>query len=429
MDTKPRLVVVTTNYPFTFNGGETMFVAPEMARLAQEFEALTVAPLHTGGDRLDVPRGVDVDVRLAGMLRRGRIGAHVAALFGRGFWPEMRRGWRHGGWVGVARVWRWAAIAQVTARWARATYAASSPLLFYTYWRGGSTLALARLTSQRPMTGVVTRVHRYELYEDAFEPPFQPWHPALYSALCLTATISQDGLDYLLAAGVEAARLDLYRLGTEPLPERASASVDGVVRVVSCSQVTAVKRVPRIAEALVALARRHVAQRFEWTHFGAGAEFDRVRAIAAQAPRNLTIHLRGQVANEEVRQHYTSASVDGFVLLSESEGLPVSIQEAASAGVPVIATDVGGVRELVGDDNGILLALASGTEVVVDALERVLLDPDVGQRQARRDASFRRWQGSFDAQTNHTRFAQRLRVLLDALALKRSSTQSVTDPP
>jgi glycosyltransferase involved in cell wall biosynthesis len=407
--------VVTTNYPFTYTGGETMFVAPEMERLAREFGTLTVAPLHAQGERLSVPAGVAVDLTLAQRLQRERVVAHVAALFDRPVWPELARALRRGGGTGLARVWRWAAIAHVTGRWARAAFAADEPHLFYTYWRGGSTLALARLAAERARCGVVTRVHRYELYEDAFAPPFQPWHPAMYASLSLTAAISRHGLDYLRAAGVDAARLGLYRLGTEPLGQTAGASTDGVLRVVSCSHVTEVKRVPLIAAVMCELARRHAGQRVEWTHFGDGPEMAQVRAALAAAPAHLVANLRGQVPNEVVRKHYAEMPVDAFVLLSESEGLPVSIQEAASAGVPVVATDVGGVRELVGDDNGVLLPADGAAEAAIAALERVLLDTDAARREARRAASLRRWREGFDAETNHTRFARRLHALLNEL--------------
>ena len=46
---------------------------------------------------------------------------------------------------------------------------------------------------------------------------------------------------------------------------------------------------------------------------------------------------------------------DAFVLSSRSEGTPVVLFEAMAAGVPIIATDVGGVRDVLGDDGGVLV--------------------------------------------------------------------------
>ena len=411
----PELVLITTNHPFVHTGGEVMFVGPELKHLERELATVRVVPLHAEGECLEVPDGVKLDTSLSDAMQRERITAYLRALWWPGFWAELRRAARHGGWTGCARVWRWAATAQSTYRWARNAFPSGSAVLFYTYWRGGSTLALARLAAEEPAMKVVTRVHRYELYEDAFDPPFQPWHPSLYQALAFTATVSQDGYDYLRKAGVPAARLLLSRLGTQASPSLASASSDGVLRIVSASFVTPVKRVPFIAQAVMDFAARRLKQPVEWTHFGDGAQLDSVRQLLYKAPANLTSHLRGHVANADVMAHYACQPVDVFLLLSESEGLPVSIQEAASAGVPIIATDVGGVGELVGDDNGVLLKADATRAVVVEALERVLLNDDFSERLSKRAASHRRWAGGFDAEVNHTRFAKSLKRLLGSL--------------
>jgi glycosyltransferase involved in cell wall biosynthesis len=411
-------VLITTNHPFVHTGGEVMFVGPELKRVVRELGRVRVVPLHTQGKRVDVPEGVEVDTSLSDAMQRERLTAYVRALWWPGFWAELMRAVQHGGWTGCARVWRWAAAAQITYRWARTSFPAGTAALFYTYWRGGSTLALARLAEEQAAMKVVTRVHRYELYEHAFDPPFQPWHPSLYASLALTATVSQDGYDYLRKAGVSAQRLMLSRLGTELPLKPAPASTDGVLRIVSASFVTPVKRVPRIAQAVMDFASSHPNQTVEWTHFGDGPQLDLVRRLAFNSPANLTAHLPGHVDNADVIANYESQPVDVFLLLSESEGLPVSIQEAASVGVPIIATDVGGVREVVGGDNGVLLrADASQTDVVV-ALERVLLNGDVAARQAMREASHRRWAEGFDAEVNHTRFAKTLKLLLGSLPKK-----------
>ena len=410
-----QLVLVTTNYPYAYNGGELTFVAPEIERLVREFGSVRVVPLHAEGERGDVPAGVEIDASLSRALQRERWSSLWRAPRWPGFGAEMRRALRHGGWVGCARVWRWAAMAETTYRWAVALFPEGGAVLFYTYWRGGSTVALARMAQRRPATAVVTRVHGHELYEDRYRPPFQPWHPALYRELAFTAAVSQHGYDYLGKAGVEPARLVLARLGTEAPARLARGSQDGALRIVSCSFLWPVKRVPSIAEAVVAFAAAHPERSIHWTHYGDGTKRGRVGRVLRRAPANLRCQLPGRVANGVVLAHYASEPVDAFVLLSESEGLPVSIQEAASAGIPIVATDVGGVRELVGNDNGVLLAPNPAPADVVAALERVLLGDDEAARASRREASRRRWAEGFDAELNHTRYAQRLRALFVTL--------------
>ena len=48
---------------------------------------------------------------------------------------------------------------------------------------------------------------------------------------------------------------------------------------------------------------------------------------------------------------------DLFVNMSLSEGIPVSIMEAISFGIPIIATNVGGNAEIVNDETGVLIPL------------------------------------------------------------------------
>ena len=180
--------------------------------------------------------------------------------------------------------------------------------------------------------------------------------------------------------------------------------------------VVGLKRVPMMASALVSLAARHPQRQFRWTHFGDGPDLPAVRAALAAATSNLAVDLPGEVANVTVVGHYAAQPVDVFLLLSRTEGLPVVIVEALAAGVPVIATDVGGVSEAVGPDNGELLAADPALADVVAALERVLLTSSASESAARRRRSRERWERDFDAELNHRAFAQRLRQLFDRLS-------------
>ena len=55
----------------------------------------------------------------------------------------------------------------------------------------------------------------------------------------------------------------------------------------------------------------------------------------------------GALSNNNVLKFYAESNIDIFINVSSTEGLPVSIMEAQSFGIPSIATDVGGTREIV----------------------------------------------------------------------------------
>lgn len=63
--------------------------------------------------------------------------------------------------------------------------------------------------------------------------------------------------------------------------------------------------------------------------------------------KKVTFEFKGQMTNKQVNEFYLSNSPDMFLNVSESEGVPVSIMEAASFGIPVMATDCGGTKEAV----------------------------------------------------------------------------------
>jgi hypothetical protein len=171
---KRALVLLTANHPFTHTGGETMFVGPELPHLLRAFGRLRIVPLHDCGPALVLPSDVVLDRRLATQWRGRRVRHVLGAPLWPGFWPEFWRGARHGGWIGAIRVWRWAAVARATWAWMNAQLPNEGPALLYSYWRGGQTLASARWAGGHPGSVAVTRVHRYELYDEAFTPPFQP---------------------------------------------------------------------------------------------------------------------------------------------------------------------------------------------------------------------------------------------------------------
>jgi glycosyltransferase involved in cell wall biosynthesis len=71
---------------------------------------------------------------------------------------------------------------------------------------------------------------------------------------------------------------------------------------------------------------------------------------------------------------------DVVVLTSDNEGTPVSLIEAQAAAVPVVATDVGGVRSAVRDSETGFLAAPDDARGFADAVGRILDDPDLASR-------------------------------------------------
>lgn len=126
-------------------------------------------------------------------------------------------------------------------------------------------------------------------------------------------------------------------------------------------------------------------------------------AAAAQAPVRLEIYGRGSLRPElerlavdrsvdarfngfepDVRSRLPS--LDVFALPSRGDNLPVSILEAMSVGLPVVATRVGGIPELVADGETGFLVDADDPAGLAQVLDRLAADPDERRRLGLRGA-------------------------------------------
>lgn len=100
---------------------------------------------------------------------------------------------------------------------------------------------------------------------------------------------------------------------------------------------------------------------------GKGEEEENLRKQAEELGIASRIDFAGFVVN--VEDYLTNADV--FLLSSDYEALPLALLEAMAAGLPIISTDVGGVRDIV-TDNGILIP-AGDTAAMVQAMEELYL--------------------------------------------------------
>lgn len=111
---------------------------------------------------------------------------------------------------------------------------------------------------------------------------------------------------------------------------------------------------------------------------GYGEERQSLEGLVKELDLGDRVTFVGKVPNEKVPE-YMSAS-DVFVLPSVSEGFPVVILEAMASGLPIVATKVGGLPEIVKDGESGFLVEPSNPEQLADRVLTLLKNEDSRQR-------------------------------------------------
>ena len=264
-------------------------------------------------------------------------------------------------------------------------------------------MCLLKKYFENPM--MVSRAHRYDLYEERNNDSYIPLREYLLESLDRVYLISDDGKDYLAKKYPQyKGKLYVSRLGTldRGMPKRDDTK--NVFRIVSCSNAVPVKRVDLIIDALSMISDLSI----EWIHFGGGELLDEVKKQASdKLKNNISFCFKGKQDNKVVLDYYASEDIDMFINLSESEGIPVSIMEAMSFGIPCIATDVGGTREIVKDSNGYLLSDGYKIEEVANIIKHFAAMPKNQVEEYRKNArDF--WNEYYNADKNYKRFVSEL---------------------
>jgi glycosyltransferase involved in cell wall biosynthesis len=78
------------------------------------------------------------------------------------------------------------------------------------------------------------------------------------------------------------------------------------------------------------------------------------------------------------------AGADAFVLPSLHEGLPVALMEATSVGLPIVASGIGGVPEMLEDEVDAILVTPGDAHLLAEAMKRMASDPQLRERLGRR---------------------------------------------
>jgi glycosyltransferase involved in cell wall biosynthesis len=105
-----------------------------------------------------------------------------------------------------------------------------------------------------------------------------------------------------------------------------------------------------------------------------------LEALARELGIDRHIVFAGYCNQEEVGEYLRGSDI--FILPSFAEGVPVSLMEAMATGIPVVATNVGGVAELVESENTGLVVPPADSAALAHAIARYQDDHELRRRVA-----------------------------------------------
>lgn len=404
---KKKLLLVTNGFPF--GEYERGFLPTEFQCLTQNFQ-VTILAKKDGPMLYPFPK--DVPVRLLPSMKPVRKGPKallllLSALFRPSVWREVLRAVqgcpKKTAFQRCLQILRYDLGTRRIYPLLRSIVDKDGIDLVYIYWCSEVTLGAVRLKKRRSGLKVVTRFHGYDLYQERTDSGWQPFRQEISEGCDRLIFACRTGLDYYLSHWGRRwqDKSVVGYLGSPASPLVPGSGRADALTLVSCSYMIPLKRIALIIDAL---ARLPEGLALQWYHIGDGESRAALeeQAKAALTPRaNIQWEFLGAVPNREVLALYQKIQPDIFMTTSSTEGgVPVSIQEAFSAGIPAIATAVGGIPELVRDgETGFLLSETPSIEEAAAAICRFYELPAAEKAaMARRARAL--WEEEFDAEKN-----------------------------
>lgn len=279
-------------------------------------------------------------------------------------------------------------------------------IFVYSFWLSRSAFGAASFSANRMsnVCRIVSRTHRYDLYEEENDLGYLPFRKYISESLDTIYFSSRDTIQYFDNKHYFENKKPTYKLaylGTRPYKRKGIDVKKQYLTIGSCSYIIKRKRLDLIIEFIVML--KNTGLNVKWIHIGDGELEKEIKALAVQKLCKVSYCFTGRLSDEEIYKLYEREDVDLFVNLSDSEGVPVSIMEALSMGIPVITRDVGGNSDAVINEYNGYLIKESG--LILEEMKEVSFKvADVFKNKERykmmSDAAYHIWREKFYGKRN-----------------------------
>ena len=403
-----NIFLFTHSFPFSKVG--EAFIGEELL-IASELDLdLTIVPLYSSSYQKEVPAQINIDKTLSNRSVLVKVKVFfqmlVSPLFFRLFYEKKSIYSRRGNWFSAIKY----VYGGLLIKDYLLTNVRSFPQdsIFYSFWFNYTVLgfALAKENDSRFNSfKFYSRAHRYDLYAEEVG-VFIPYREKMLTVVNKVFSGSGDGVTFLTEKYPEfASKIELGRLGVLPINniKNKNKKKNAEISLISCSTVVPVKRVSLIFNSIKQFCEDNPQLKVSWMHIGDGDEMELLKDLVLSCRlSNLLVDLPGYKLINELIDLLENNEYDAFINFSLSEGLPVTLMMAISAGIPLIATDAGGTKEIVTKETGFLLPLSFRQIEFSEAVMKCL------KNQKLRESSLSFFQNNFSASKNYKDFYQKL---------------------
>ncbi|MCX8144531.1 MAG: glycosyltransferase [Bacteroidia bacterium] len=261
-------------------------------------------------------------------------------------------------------------------------------IIFYNYWlhRGSVICAIFNHYHSHLKIRNISRAHSIDLFHKDWNKMmriekklFLPFEYLKIKYTDRIYSISQIGFNHLNTNFNQfKEKFKIVRLGIKKTNYVNLFNNTNPQKILTCSNIIKIKRIDLIPEIIY-----HLKTPVIWYHIGDGEKnyIDEIKEKINNYNLNDRCFLLGKMSHSEVMNFYKTHSIDLFMNTSTVEGIPVSIMEAISYGVPVLATDAGGNREIVNDKNGFLIPNQFDVKEVAKIIDSFFSDEKLVQEK------------------------------------------------
>lgn len=405
-----KLLLITDNFPFGIN--EYTFILPELPELCKRFEVVVASVNCNDAQTVDLPENIKV-LRINANKPKYKLTGRIRALIDPAFYRECRRVIASKDKVIKKLLWchSYYSVGEGFARELKYKLDKMNwkPDIIYTYWHMTPLYGVLRRKKWFGNPRVVTRAHGRDIYNFRNHLGYQAFKKESDILVDSTIMACDCALRYYNEhfSVTDQKKNILSYIGSDADGDSFIAHTKtNKFRLISCSGINSGKRVHLIIDALSLIDDVEIS----WTHIGDGPLMGTIKKYAEEKleKENIEYEFMGRVQNDKLKQLYKLGIHDFFITATETEGgVPISIVEAYAHGIPAIATAVGGIPEIVSNENGVLLSQNPSAEEIADAIKAMSELKDAEYTIMCQNA-YDCWKKDFVASENAARFAEKL---------------------